>query len=76
MLRTVFTRFLPGLSRLSVCHYSAAAIPAPSAQPEVHYNKVKHELSCLAEKTLVTGEVRNDQQVWLQCKCSLLLTSS
>uniref|UniRef100_A0A7N5ZRW8 aldehyde dehydrogenase (NAD(+)) n=1 Tax=Anabas testudineus TaxID=64144 RepID=A0A7N5ZRW8_ANATE len=27
MLRTVFTRALPGLSRLSACHYSAPAIP-------------------------------------------------
>uniref|UniRef100_A0A4W6CI06 aldehyde dehydrogenase (NAD(+)) n=1 Tax=Lates calcarifer TaxID=8187 RepID=A0A4W6CI06_LATCA len=40
MLRTVFSRALPGLSRLSVCHYSAAAIPAPNIQPEVHYNKL------------------------------------
>ncbi|XP_026228224.1 aldehyde dehydrogenase, mitochondrial [Anabas testudineus] len=40
MLRTVFTRALPGLSRLSACHYSAPAIPAPSTQPEVHYNKL------------------------------------
>uniref|UniRef100_A0A3B4X954 aldehyde dehydrogenase (NAD(+)) n=1 Tax=Seriola lalandi dorsalis TaxID=1841481 RepID=A0A3B4X954_SERLL len=40
MLQTVFSRALPRLSRLSVCHYSAAAIPAPSTQPEVHYNKL------------------------------------
>ncbi|KAK2910734.1 aldehyde dehydrogenase, mitochondrial-like [Channa argus] len=40
MLRTVFSRALPRLSQASVCHYSAAAIPAPSAQPEVHYNKL------------------------------------
>ncbi|KAK2815430.1 hypothetical protein Q5P01_025897 [Channa striata] len=40
MLRTVFSRALPRLSPASVCHYSAAAIPAPSAQPEVHYNKL------------------------------------
>ncbi|XP_030580526.1 aldehyde dehydrogenase, mitochondrial-like [Archocentrus centrarchus] len=40
MLRAVISRRLPALSRLSVCHYSAAAIPAPSTQPEVHYNKL------------------------------------
>ncbi|XP_067458667.1 aldehyde dehydrogenase, mitochondrial-like isoform X2 [Thunnus thynnus] len=40
MLRIVFSRTLPRLNRLSACHYSAAAIPAPSTQPEVHYNKL------------------------------------
>lgn len=41
MLRAVLFRSLPTLRRLPVCHYSAAAIPAPSTQPEVHYNKVE-----------------------------------
>ncbi|XP_041649363.1 aldehyde dehydrogenase, mitochondrial-like [Cheilinus undulatus] len=41
MLRTVITRTLPQLSsRLSACHFSAAAIPAPNSQPEVHFNKL------------------------------------
>ncbi|KAK9513281.1 hypothetical protein VZT92_026827 [Zoarces viviparus] len=40
MIRTVFSRTLPRLSRPPVCHYSAAAIPAPNTQPEVHYNKL------------------------------------
>ncbi|KAM8871084.1 aldehyde dehydrogenase, mitochondrial-like [Spinachia spinachia] len=40
MIRTVFSRTLPGLSRPPVCHYSAAAIPAPNTRPEVHYNKL------------------------------------
>ncbi|XP_044215101.1 aldehyde dehydrogenase, mitochondrial-like isoform X2 [Thunnus albacares] len=40
MLRIVFSRTLPRLNSLSACHYSAAAIPAPSTQPEVHYNKL------------------------------------
>ncbi|XP_004571368.1 aldehyde dehydrogenase, mitochondrial [Maylandia zebra] len=40
MLRAVLFRSLPTLRRLPVCHYSAAAIPAPSTQPEVHYNKL------------------------------------
>ncbi|XP_078143217.1 aldehyde dehydrogenase, mitochondrial-like [Centroberyx gerrardi] len=40
MLRTVFCRALPGLYRVPVCHYSAAAIPVPSTQPEVQYNKL------------------------------------
>ncbi|XP_074510578.1 aldehyde dehydrogenase, mitochondrial-like [Sebastes fasciatus] len=40
MLRTVISRALPGLSRPAVCHFSAAAIPAASGQPEVHYNKL------------------------------------
>ncbi|XP_029927355.1 aldehyde dehydrogenase, mitochondrial-like isoform X1 [Myripristis murdjan] len=40
MLRSVFSRALPGLYRFPVCHYSAAAIPSPNTQPEVHYNKL------------------------------------
>lgn len=40
MLRTVLTRASPLLPRLSVCRYSAAAIPAPNQQPDVHYNKL------------------------------------
>ncbi|XP_008293852.1 aldehyde dehydrogenase, mitochondrial-like [Stegastes partitus] len=40
MLRTVISRVSPLLSRVSACHYSAAAIPAPNTQPEVHYNKL------------------------------------
>ncbi|XP_038566256.1 aldehyde dehydrogenase, mitochondrial-like [Micropterus salmoides] len=41
MLRTVFShRAFPRLGRLSGCHYSAATIPAPNPQPEIHYNKL------------------------------------
>ncbi|XP_023127341.2 aldehyde dehydrogenase, mitochondrial [Amphiprion ocellaris] len=40
MLRTVLSRVSTRLSRLSVCHYSAAAIPAPNTQPDVQYNKL------------------------------------
>uniref|UniRef100_A0A3P8SVS3 aldehyde dehydrogenase (NAD(+)) n=1 Tax=Amphiprion percula TaxID=161767 RepID=A0A3P8SVS3_AMPPE len=40
MLRTVLSRVPTRLSRLSVCHYSAAAIPAPNTQPDVQYNKL------------------------------------
>ncbi|KAL3060729.1 hypothetical protein OYC64_015137 [Pagothenia borchgrevinki] len=40
MLRTVISRALPRLSQPAVCHFSAAAIPAPNTQPEVHYNKL------------------------------------
>ncbi|XP_078028161.1 aldehyde dehydrogenase, mitochondrial-like isoform X2 [Epinephelus lanceolatus] len=40
MLRTVLSRAITKLNRPLVCHYSAAAIPAPSTQPEVHYNKL------------------------------------
>ncbi|XP_063042357.1 aldehyde dehydrogenase, mitochondrial-like [Engraulis encrasicolus] len=40
MLRTVLTRTFPQLSRISACQYSAAAIPAPSSQPDVHFNKL------------------------------------
>ncbi|XP_076009974.1 aldehyde dehydrogenase, mitochondrial-like [Genypterus blacodes] len=40
MIRTVFSRAFVGLNRLSVRHYSAAAIPAPNPQPEVHQNKL------------------------------------
>lgn len=41
MLRAVFSRSLPRVKVLSACHYSAAAIPAPSTQPEIHFNKVQ-----------------------------------
>ncbi|XP_042561612.1 aldehyde dehydrogenase, mitochondrial-like [Clupea harengus] len=40
MLRTVLTRTFPQLSRTSSCQYSAAAIPAPNTQPDVHFNKL------------------------------------
>ncbi|XP_066515566.1 aldehyde dehydrogenase, mitochondrial-like [Hoplias malabaricus] len=40
MLRSVLTRVVPQFSRLSVSRFSAAAIPAPNPQPEVHYNKL------------------------------------
>lgn len=40
MLRSVFLRTLPRLGRPAVCRYSAAAIPVPNTQPEVHFNKV------------------------------------
>ncbi|CAB1446243.1 unnamed protein product [Pleuronectes platessa] len=40
MIRTVLSRTYPGLSGLSVRLYSAAAIPAPNSQPEVHFNKL------------------------------------
>ncbi|KAL0984970.1 hypothetical protein UPYG_G00151270 [Umbra pygmaea] len=40
MLRTVLSRSLPRLFGISNCQYSATAIPNPSAQPEVHYNKL------------------------------------
>ncbi|KAM3613556.1 uncharacterized protein V6R79_001327 [Siganus canaliculatus] len=40
MFRAVLSPTLPLLSRLSLRSFSAAAIPAPSAQPEVHYNKL------------------------------------
>lgn len=40
MLRTVLTRTFPQLSRISACQYSAAAIPAPNTQPDVHFNKL------------------------------------
>ncbi|XP_066509367.1 aldehyde dehydrogenase, mitochondrial-like [Hoplias malabaricus] len=40
MLRSVLTRAVPQFSRLSVSRFSAAAIPAPNPQPEVHYNKL------------------------------------
>uniref|UniRef100_A0A8C7LZI2 aldehyde dehydrogenase (NAD(+)) n=1 Tax=Oncorhynchus mykiss TaxID=8022 RepID=A0A8C7LZI2_ONCMY len=40
MLRIVLSRTLPRISGISNCQYSAAAIPVPSAQPEVHYNKL------------------------------------
>ncbi|KAG7235505.1 hypothetical protein INR49_002641 [Caranx melampygus] len=34
------SRALPALNRLSACRFSAAAIPAPSTQPDIHYNKL------------------------------------
>uniref|UniRef100_A0A8C8JT45 aldehyde dehydrogenase (NAD(+)) n=1 Tax=Oncorhynchus tshawytscha TaxID=74940 RepID=A0A8C8JT45_ONCTS len=40
MLRVVLSRTFPRISGISNCQYSAAAIPVPSAQPEVHYNKL------------------------------------
>lgn len=40
MIRAVLLRALPRLSPPSARHYSAAAIPAPNTQPEVHFNKV------------------------------------
>ncbi|KAM6967690.1 aldehyde dehydrogenase, mitochondrial-like [Aplochiton taeniatus] len=40
MLRAVLTRALPRLSGAPTCQYSAAAIPVPSAQPDVHFNKL------------------------------------
>nr|XP_046197381.1 aldehyde dehydrogenase, mitochondrial-like [Oncorhynchus gorbuscha] len=40
MLRVVLSRTFPRISGISICQYSAAAIPVPSAQPEVHYNKL------------------------------------
>lgn len=40
MLRTVFLRALPRFGCPAVCRYSAAAIPVPNTQPEVHFNKV------------------------------------
>uniref|UniRef100_A0A673B7M0 aldehyde dehydrogenase (NAD(+)) n=1 Tax=Sphaeramia orbicularis TaxID=375764 RepID=A0A673B7M0_9TELE len=40
MLRATLFQALPRLGRVSVCRFSAAAIPAPSTQPEVHYNKL------------------------------------
>uniref|UniRef100_A0A8C7LTC2 aldehyde dehydrogenase (NAD(+)) n=1 Tax=Oncorhynchus mykiss TaxID=8022 RepID=A0A8C7LTC2_ONCMY len=45
MLRIVLSRTLPRISGISNCQYSAAAIPVPSAQPEVHYNKVSDKYS-------------------------------
>lgn len=40
MLRTVFARAVPRILPPSVRHFSAAAIPVPSTQPEVHFNKL------------------------------------
>ncbi|KAM4633473.1 aldehyde dehydrogenase, mitochondrial-like [Polymixia lowei] len=40
MLRAVFSRVRPDLSQVVKCHYSAAAIPLPNNQPEVHFNKL------------------------------------
>ncbi|XP_067093686.1 aldehyde dehydrogenase, mitochondrial-like [Osmerus mordax] len=40
MLRAALSRTLPQISGISSCRYSAAAIPAPNAQPEVQYNKL------------------------------------
>ncbi|KAG5840259.1 hypothetical protein ANANG_G00186920 [Anguilla anguilla] len=40
MLRTVLTRAIPRMVSPAACQYSAAAIPAPSAQPDVHFNKL------------------------------------
>ncbi|XP_061529667.1 aldehyde dehydrogenase, mitochondrial-like isoform X1 [Phycodurus eques] len=40
MLRAVISRTVPRVKVVSACQYSAAAIPAPSTQPEVHFNKL------------------------------------
>ncbi|XP_056902215.1 aldehyde dehydrogenase, mitochondrial-like isoform X2 [Takifugu flavidus] len=40
MLRTVLLRALPRFGCPAVCRYSAAAIPVPNTQPEVHFNKL------------------------------------
>uniref|UniRef100_A0A4W4HD24 aldehyde dehydrogenase (NAD(+)) n=1 Tax=Electrophorus electricus TaxID=8005 RepID=A0A4W4HD24_ELEEL len=40
MLRTGISRTLRPVSRISACTYSAAAIPAPNTQPDIHYNKL------------------------------------
>ncbi|KAM8735722.1 aldehyde dehydrogenase, mitochondrial-like isoform 2-T2 [Acanthopagrus schlegelii] len=40
MIRTVFSQVLFRLNRLSARHFSAAAIPAPNTQPDVHYSKL------------------------------------
>ncbi|XP_057690366.1 aldehyde dehydrogenase, mitochondrial-like [Corythoichthys intestinalis] len=40
MLRAVISRALPRVKAVSACHYSAAAIPVPNTQPEVHFNKL------------------------------------
>uniref|UniRef100_A0A096LXP9 aldehyde dehydrogenase (NAD(+)) n=1 Tax=Poecilia formosa TaxID=48698 RepID=A0A096LXP9_POEFO len=39
MLRTVLSRGITSLIRPSVCYYGTA-VPVPSAQPEVHFNKL------------------------------------
>ncbi|KAM4567637.1 aldehyde dehydrogenase, mitochondrial-like [Fundulus diaphanus] len=39
MLCTVLSRLIPRLTRPLVCYYGTA-VPVPSAQPEVHYNKL------------------------------------
>ncbi|KAJ8380309.1 hypothetical protein SKAU_G00010870 [Synaphobranchus kaupii] len=40
MLRTVLTRTFPRIASPVACQYSAAAIPAPNTQPDVHFNKL------------------------------------
>ncbi|XP_054638344.1 aldehyde dehydrogenase, mitochondrial-like [Dunckerocampus dactyliophorus] len=40
MIRALILRTLPRLNAVSACRYSVAAIPAPNAQPEVHFNKL------------------------------------
>jgi len=40
LLRSGLSRALPRVSRLLACRYSAAAIPLPNTQPEVHFNKL------------------------------------
>ncbi|KAG7481014.1 hypothetical protein MATL_G00062270 [Megalops atlanticus] len=40
MLRTVLTRTFPRIAGIQTCQYSAAAIPAPNTQPDVHFNKL------------------------------------
>ncbi|XP_053736847.1 aldehyde dehydrogenase, mitochondrial-like [Synchiropus splendidus] len=40
MIRTVLSRSLSRLSLLQTCRYSAAAVPAPNTQPDVHFNKL------------------------------------
>ncbi|KAI1901148.1 hypothetical protein AGOR_G00057210 [Albula goreensis] len=40
MLRTVLAKTFPRLAGVQACQFSAAAIPAPSAHPDVHFNKL------------------------------------
>lgn len=67
MIRTVVSQALFRLNRLPARHFSAAAIPAPNTQPDVHYNKVGR----LNDQQLDTGQLRN-QQVCV-CVCFVLL---
>lgn len=39
-LRSAVFRAVTPLSRVLACRFSAAPIPVPNTQPEVHYNKV------------------------------------
>ena len=64
MFRTVFSQVLFRLNRLSARHFSAAAIPAPNTQPDVHYSKV----GGLSDLQLDMSQLRN-QQVCV-CVCA------